>query len=128
MAIYDNHGGSVSDQAVSTSSVVVELQPEVPSFLNGGIDLKRLLKDVAKQSKTAVEALVGLLGSKDEKTRLAAAKALLELQVTVAKEINADEVNRLIAEVKLTGASKALIPVEEDDRPLVDFTTIREVS
>lgn len=117
----------MSDQAVSTASVVVELKQEVPSFLHGGIDLKRLLKDVAKQSKPAVEALVKLLESKDEKVRLTAAKTLLELQVTVAKEINADEVNRLIAEMKLQGASKALVPVEEEDRPLVDFTTIREV-
>jgi len=127
MTVYDNHGGSVSDQAVSTPSVVVELKQEVPSFLNGGIDLKRLLKDVARQSKPAVEALVKLLESKDEKVRLTAARTLLELQVTVAKEINSDEVNRLIAEMKLHGASKALVPVEDEDRPLVDFTTIREV-
>jgi len=117
----------MSDQAVSTS-VMVELQQEVPSFLTQSIDLKRLLRDVSKQARPALDALIGLLASKDEKIRLTAAKTLLELQVSVAKEINTDQMQRLIAEVKLTGASKRLVPIGEDDnRPLVDFTTIREI-
>lgn len=116
----------MSDQTVSTS-VVVELKQEPQSFLTQSIDLKRLLKDVSKQSKPAVDALVKLLASQDEKIRLSAAKALLDLQVSVAKEINADQMQRLVAELKLSGGSKRLVEVEEDNRPLVDFTTIREV-
>lgn len=119
----------MSDQSASTSvAIEVELQPEVQSFLTTGIDLKRLLRDVARQSKNAVEALVKLLDSKDEKIQLTAAKALLELQVNVADKINSDQLNRLIAEMKLNGAgTKRLVNAEQENRPLVDFSTIREI-
>lgn len=115
-------------EVADSASVVVELVQDSPSFLKQSIDLKRLLKDVSRQSKPAVDALVGLLSSKDEKVRLAAAKSLLDLQVSVAKEVNQDQIQRLIAEFKLNSANgKSLVPLEEDDRPMVDFTTIREV-
>lgn len=118
----------MSNQEGSTSSsVVVELQQEQHSFLTGAVDLKRLMRDVSRQSKPAVEALTKLLESKDEKIRLTAATKLLELHVSVAKEINTDHIQRLIAEIKYNrGGAKALIEVD-NDRPLVDFSTIREV-
>lgn len=109
------------------STVVLDVEPPV-SFMAGSIDLAKLLRDLKKQQAPAVLALVKLLESKDEKVRLTAAKSLLELQVSVAKEINSDALNRMIAEMKLSGgASKRLVKVE-DDRPLVDFSTIRDVS
>lgn len=111
-----------------SSSTVVELQSQ--SFLTSGLNLKRLLNSVAKESKNAVEALVGLLASKDEKIQLAAAKALLELHVSVAKEINSDQLNRLIAETKLGNGKRLVSPNDDDDdddRPLVDFTTVQEI-
>lgn len=116
------------NEQTGSTSIVVELQPEVQSFLTTGIDLKRLLKDVAKTSKDAVQALVTLLASKDEKIVLTAAKALLELHVNVADKINADQLQRLIAEVKLNPSGTRKLTAVDDDRPLVDFSTIREVT
>lgn len=112
----------------SGSASVVELQPEVQSFLTTGIDLKRLLRDVSKQAKPAVEALVNLLASKDEKIKLAAAKALLELNVNVASAINDDNLKRLIAEVRLNpSGTRRLVASDDKTTPLVDFGTVREV-
>lgn len=127
----------MSDQTDSTSgansgsgAVQVVLQEE--SFTNGGLDLKKLLRDISKHSKAAIDKIVALMASKDEKVALAAAKTLLEMQTTVAKDMNTDQLQRLIAQVKLKPGSKTLVPVgqeddEENDRPVVDFTTIRQV-
>lgn len=116
----------MNNEAVSASVIEVD----TPSFLTNGIDLKRLLRDVSKQTRAAIDALTGLLSSNDEKIRLGAAKALLDLQVTVAKEISVDQMQRLIAEVKLNAGSRRLLGSGEDEdtsRPLVDFTTIQKV-
>lgn len=112
----------------SDSASTVELQTEVQSFLSTGVDLKRLLRDVSKQSKSAVEALAGLLTNQDPKIQLAAAKALLDLNVNVASAINDDNLKRLIAEVRLNpSGTRRLVAADEDNSPLVDFSTIRSV-
>lgn len=124
----------LSDQTDSTGSVAVVLQEENPSFLVGGLDLKKLLRDLSKHSKTAIDKIVVLMESKDEKVALAAAKTLLEMQTQVAKDMNTDQLQRLIAQVKLNlGGGKRLIPLkgeeedEENRKPVVDFTTIQAV-
>jgi hypothetical protein len=99
---------------------------EVQSFLSTGLDLKRLLKEVAKQQRPAVEALVKLLASQDERIKLAAAKALLELNISVASAINDDQLKRLIAETKIGNGAKRLVDVDTG-YPRVDFGTIRQV-
>jgi hypothetical protein len=118
-------------QESSTVSLVVETQPELPSFLDDKIDLKRLAREISKTTSAAVEALMKLLESKDERVRLQAATKLVDLQVQVAKEISADQMQRLIAEIKLVRApQQKLIPVEGDGkpkRPMVDFSTIRQI-
>lgn len=101
-------------------------QVEVQSFLSSGIDLKRLLRDVARQSRPAVDALVELLASKDAKIKLAAAKALLELNINVATAINDDQLKRLIAETKIGNGPKRLVDADSN-APLVNFDVIREV-
>lgn len=121
---------SDNNASAATVDVYVPAENKLPSFLTDTIDLKRLLKNVASHSKPAIEALVACLASKDEKIRLTAASKLLEFQVQIAKEINADQMQRLIAEVKLSGRAGSktttdLVP--EDRRPIVDFTTIREI-
>ena len=113
----------------ASTAVAVDMKKDVPSFLRGSIDLKRVLRDVSKQSKTAIEALVGLLSSEDERVRANAAKTLLELQVTLAKEVNNDQITRLIAELRWTNNPKTLVPLDDDDdmTPIVDFSQVREI-
>lgn len=117
------------DNEGSTVSLVVETQSDLPSFLDDKIDLKKLARDISKATSKAVEVLIGLLESKDDKVKLAAASKLVEMQVAVAKEISHDQMQRLIAEIKLVrGPTKKLIDAEDGPkRPLVDFSTIRKI-
>lgn len=115
----------------SAVTLVVETQPELPSFLDDKIDLKRLAREISKSTSKAVEVLVGLLESKDERVRLQAATKLVEYQVQVQKEISADQMQRLIAEIKLLRApTKKLVEADNPggaNRPVVDFSTIRKI-
>lgn len=119
----------MQNDAGSTVNLVVATQPEEHSFLTKTVDLKRVAKELTKASSTAVEVLLKLLESKDERVRMQAATKLLEFQITVAKEISHDQMQRLIAEIKLNGGStKKLIAAQEGGkkRPVVDFQTIRQ--
>lgn len=114
----------------SAVSLVVETQVDVPSFLDDKLDLKKLARDISKQTSAAVDVLVKLLESKDEKIRLTAATKLVELHIQVQKEISADQMQRLIAEIKLVrGGAKKLVEadVPGGSRPVVDFSTIRKI-
>lgn len=123
----------MSEEKSSTVSLVVETQPELPSFLDDKIDLKKLAREISKATSAAVEVLLKLLESKDERVRLEAAKKLVDLQVQIAKEISTDQMNRLIAEIKLVRApQKNLIEAPDGGngdkpKPVVDFTTIRTI-
>lgn len=124
----------MNDNNGSTLNLVVETQEEpLPSFLAEKIDLKRLAREIGKASGTAVEVLVKLLESKDEKVRLQAATKLVELQVQVQKEISSDQMQRLIAEIKLVrgGGKKTLVQVGDGTGgkkpPIVDFSQIRQL-
>lgn len=115
----------------STVSLVVETQSDLPSFLDDKLDLKKLAREIGKASSKAVEVLMALLDSKDERVRLEAAKKLVEFQVQIAKDMSADQMQRLIAEIKLVRAAKTAKTVEANEdgpkRPLVDFATIRKI-
>lgn len=119
----------MSNEKGSTVSLVVETKPDVPSFLDDKIDLKKLAREISKASGTAVEVLMKLLESKDERVKLAAASKLVEFQVQIAKEISHDQMQRLIAEIRLVRQnSKRLVDANEGPkRPIVDFATIREI-
>ena len=82
-----------------------------------------MLKALTAESEDAVEILVTLMNDEkaDSKTRLAAASKLLDLQRQVAADINQDELQRLIANVKFGGPRELEI---EDDSPDVDFTRV----
>lgn len=125
----------MSDGNGSAVSLVVESQPDLPSFLDDKIDLKKLARDIAKGTSKAVEVLISLLESDktDEKIKLQAASKLIEFQIQISKEISADQMQRLIAEIKLVRQPKQRLIDAPDGgdgkplRPVVDFHTIREV-
>lgn len=116
----------------TTTTTVMVAQSDTPSFLEDSVDLKKLLKALTKESAKAIGVLVKLLESADEKTRERAAVKLLELQVTVAEKISADQMQRLIAQVKLTRPTGTLVPLggegQGKQRPLVDFSNIQEIA
>lgn len=87
-----------------------------------------MLKSLTAESENAIEILVGLMTAKDtdDKTKLAAASKLLDLQRQVAQDINQDELQRLIANVKFGGPKQ--LEVDDDDTPDVDFTQVLPAS
>lgn len=98
------------------------------TFADGDVDLKKLYRELSKKQKVAIKALETLmLTAEDEKVRLGAAKAIIESCADLGNKINADQLTRLIATAKLSASSGQGRLVEETKRPLVDFTTIREV-
>lgn len=86
--------------------------------------LKKLLASLTKESEDAIEVILKIMNDKevDDKTRLAAASKLLDLQRQVAQDINQDELQRLIANVKFGGPKQ--LEVDDDDTPDVDFTQV----
>lgn len=121
----------MSDNTSGSVAVTVVMQDTTQSFMDDKIDLKKLSKELTKASKEAVEVLLKLLESKDERVRMAAATKLLEFDIDVKKIVSQDQMQRLIAELRLNRAANKVktIGVDEDEkqRPLVDFYTVREV-
>ena len=86
--------------------------------------LTGILKKLNKEAEGAVEMLVTLMTAEDsdDKTKLAAASKLLEFQRQAAQDINQDELQRLIANIKFGGPKS--LEYEDDDTPDVDFTQV----
>jgi hypothetical protein len=110
-----------------TSGMTVTAVMQNPSFLDDKIDLTKLSKKLSKISDEVIDTLIALLQSKDERTRMTVAIKLLELDIDVKKVISQDQMQRLIAEIKLnrSGGPKQIPVHGEDSRPLVDFSTVR---
>ena len=86
--------------------------------------LTTILKKLNKEAEGAVEMLVTLMTAKesDDKTKLAAASKLLEFQRQAAQDINQDELQRMIANIKFGGPKQ--LTYEDDATPDVDFTQV----
>lgn len=84
-----------------------------------------LLKLLTRESQDAVNTLSKLMGSQDEKIKLEAAKAVIKFQQDLANDINTDDLQRLISQVKYGGPQQ--LDVEEDDTPSLDFSTVQPV-
>jgi hypothetical protein len=87
-------------------------------------ELTALLKKLNAESDSAVEILVYLMNKKDQddKIVLQAASKLLDLQREVAQDINNDEMQRLISNVKFGGPKQ--LEVDDDDTPEINFLEI----
>lgn len=120
----------MQDSNMNSVTVTAVVQEQNPSFLTDEVQLKKLAKALSSASKEAVDVLIKLLGSQDEKVRMQAAMKLIEYDIDVKKAISQDQMQRLIAEIKLArggSTTKQLTATQESNRPLVDFSTIREV-
>lgn len=121
----------MSDNKNGSTQLVVAVEERELSFLDSSVDLKAVARKLTSASSKAVEVLLKCLESNDEKLRLQAATKLLEFQITVAKEISHDQMQRLIAEFKLArGGKTKLVDAENGGKkkPVVDFANIRKIS
>lgn len=87
-------------------------------------ELTKFLKDLKKISKKAIETLERGLDSEDERVRMIAAEKLLKFYTDTANEVNADELKRLLLEVKLKGLTGAGSTADDDSTPALDFDNI----
>jgi hypothetical protein len=111
-------------------TVTVALQEQKRTFLTDELQLKRLSRDLSKASKDAVDVLIEMLKSQDVKIKMQAAVKLLEFDIDVKKTLASDQMQRMIAEIKLNNAGgNKTLELEEDrkSRPVVDFTTIQSI-
>lgn len=88
-------------------------------------ELAKLVRDLKKISKKAVDVLEAGLTSQDERVRMMAAEKLLKFYSDSAKEVSEDELKRLLLDVKLGGMiGKGSAADDEDDTPQLDFENI----
>jgi len=87
-------------------------------------DLAKLLRSMNKESDEALQVLLKLMESEDEKIRLEAVKLFLTTYKEIAKDINNDQFTRLLANHKYKGPQQLEV---EDDTPMIDFNSIQDV-
>lgn len=88
-------------------------------------ELADLLKKLKKLSKKTIEVLEQGLESKDERIRQQAANKIMDYLINMSKEVNQDQLSRLVLEVKASGLAGAGSAVpEDDDTPKLDFDNI----
>lgn len=112
--------------------VVVKDKPM--TFIKDNNELTKLLKRLEKATTKAVDVIEDIMeSSKDEKVRMQAATKLLEFQVATSKEINTQNMQNMIAEIKLNRDAGGLRGIgygdasESSNVPLVDFGTIKTI-
>ena len=110
--------------------VVVKDKPM--TFIKESNELTKLLKRLERASEKAVDVIENIMEtSKDEKVQMAAATKLLEFQVATSKEINTQNMQNMIAEIKLNRDGGGLKGIghgdASDNVPLVDFGTIKTI-
>lgn len=108
----------------------------VITFLKDEHELTKLAKALDKASKKAVEFLQSVLEdpAADSLRRQQAAEKILTFVLQANKQINDDNMARLIAQAKLGGAKSQPIPLGEGGKPTnalpgprLDFDTVRQV-
>lgn len=88
-------------------------------------ELAKLVKQLNKISKKAVEVLEQGLTSEDERVRMIAAEKLLKFYMDSAEAQRADEIKAMLLDIKVNG----LIgngSTADDDSPALDFDNISE--
>jgi hypothetical protein len=110
------------------------LEEQSKSFLHSDLEmkeLKKVLKELGKQAKPAIEQLAKLMLSEDESISFKATSKLLEMQVELSKVISNDQLQRLIAEIKLNNQNRQLAQLGSDEGkslfPVVDFTKVHPI-
>ena len=81
-----------------------------------------------KVSEAAIKAIEEGLSSQDEKIRISCADKLLGHLEAMSKEVNSDQITRLIAEIKFNrrGPAGNLIPQDEKSpMAVVEFDKVR---
>lgn len=125
----------MADNNSGSTNLVVLTPQNAPDFTKDRIKLQKLLKTLDKASKEAVEVLIKIMNStEDEKLKADCAKQIVNFYIAIAEKVNADAMQRMVAEARLGNGSKNLIPIGQapadgkPNRPVVNFNEIRDVN
>ncbi len=104
----------------------------VVNFLKNEHELTKLAKALDKASMKAIKFLEEVLAdvNADSLRKQQAAEKILTFCLTASKQINDDNMSRLVAQVKLGGGKGRSVTLTDGARPSVpqlDFDTVREV-
>lgn len=89
-------------------------------------ELAKLVKQLNKISKKAVEVLEQGLTSQDERVRMIAAEKLLKFYMDSAEAQRADEIKAMLLDIKVNGLIGNGSTADDDDSPALDFDNISE--
>jgi hypothetical protein len=88
-------------------------------------ELAKLVRDLKKVSKKALDVLEQGLSSQDERVRMLAAEKLLKFYMDSAEAQRADEIKAMLLDIKVNGLIGGGSTAEEDDdTPALDFDNI----
>ncbi len=99
--------------------------PVKVDFSVSTLELTQLLRELKRGQATAVETLLRLMQSKDDRVALQAATNFLKTTTEVATEISKERLTRLIAQAKELQSQGLLRQAGGgSSQPLVDFDTV----
>jgi phosphate uptake regulator len=116
--------------------ITVQEETTAPSFLKDKHELAKLLKTLDKASAAAVKLLTDIVDNADPDMKVdltqrqKAAEKIIDFYLATSKQVNDDELSRLIAQVKL--GSKKRLTLDDDTgevkpKAKLDFSDIRKV-
>lgn len=104
-----------------------ELVPASPKpMFKKAHELAKLVKQLNKISKKAVEVLEQGLTSDDERVRMIAAEKLLKFYMDSAEAQRADEIKAMLLDIKVNGLIGNGSTADDDSTPALDFDNISE--
>lgn len=110
---------------------IIKTLEDIPTFLKKKHELEDVHKQIHKGSKEAVSLITAVMNDilMPLEIRLKCAKDLLQFDMSMADQISKDNMNRLIAEIKVNPNSPAKnLSLDDGPKtPVLDFSTIREI-
>lgn len=107
---------------------------EGPVFVKKKHELSDIAKRLDKLTIDSIDLMEESLADAENKLtlkeRLKLAETILDLKVRITDQINKDELNRQIAEIRAKGLSTPLLPNDEKPKPgapRLDMNTIQSV-
>lgn len=87
-------------------------------------ELEKLLKDLKRLNGQALEVLKEGMSCEDLKVRVQCADKILSYTTSISKEIDTQQLNRLIASIRFDAANNNLTAVEDSSGPVLAFDEI----
>ena len=112
---------------------VVEEQP-VTFLKSSPHELQRVMRSLTTASVAASDFLQAVMKNEEVEPRIRvdAAKAIISLGIAASKELNADSLQRLVAQYRMQNPQQTKLLVDDNNKqerpkPIVDFSCIKNI-